>query len=295
MDQVVIWMMNSDAGYLFSERQQNFFNVNPIDWTESDFETFRIALKNEVTTNTNRYPTDWADNFLKLIDKGIDGMKKQQKEIQQDQQQLAEDRHQQVLKNQKKQQEQEEEHQRMEETRQKEKLIYEDQIQKAQHDKRIALMAAALSFVMSIVVYFALHRRKITQLKSQIEFLTVLENGSSLAEEEKALDKETTQQDSKWEKLKPQMVNHLIAEYKPIISGDARAIILESVALRIEEGVQEFQSFLPPSVRLSARHYAQFLFSDDDVEQYKAEQSEISSLLEKEIKPNFQKETIDLG
>ncbi len=172
---------------------------------------------------------------------------------------------------------------------------WENQRRKAQHNKYIALAAAAASLVASVVIYVSRHQSKLKKLKSKIELLAVLKSGTPLAEEKKMLDKEIARRDSKWEKLKPQIVEHLIKEYKPLISGDAKAIILESVAARIEEGVQDFQSFLPPSARLPSRHYAQFLFSNDDVEQYKAEQSEIVSLLEKEIKPNFQKETIDLG
>lgn len=86
--------------------------------------------------------------------------------------------------------------------------------------------------------------------------------------------------------------NNLIEEYKPILTGDAGAIVLECVRLRIEDGIHDMQSFLPPSMRLPASHYAQFLFTEEDVERFKTEQTNIAKLLEEQLEPDYENETV---
>ena len=138
---------------------------------------------------------------------------------------------------------------------------------------------------------------KVKQLKSKIETIHAsTENRPKISPETaSAIIKELDLRDSKWNTISSQIAKHLIEEYNPIITGDARAIISELVASRIEEGVQDYQSFLPPSVRLPASHYAQFLFTEEDVEDFKAEQKDIINLLEKKLKPDYQNETVVLG
>ena len=345
LDRLIGFMMNRRTS--FSKEDQNFFGFNkePVDWIESDFEALRTALKNEVTTNTNRYPTDAAGVFLKGIDEGINKMKEEQRE---NQQQLAKNRQQEELYNKIGQlrariepflkkayagvissddilssnelaqiKAVETEYQEIKAYAKQHDIRLHDQFEsdiakiwdhqntamalydaselqkrETKHTRRVAFVAAAISFVMSIVVYFALHRRKVKQKKSRIEFLTVLEDGSTLAEEKQAVDREAELQDAKWKTLRPQIVKHLIEEYKPIIGGDARAIILESITTRIKAGVDNFQSFLPPSVRLPANHYAPLLFTEADVEKFKNEQNNIAKLLEEELEPDYENEAV---
>ena len=144
------------------------------------------------------------------------------------------------------------------------------------------------TFFVGLVFQLALNFLKKQKLKAKIKTL----DSATTKEEEQSLRKETELRDSKWKTFKSQIVKHLIEEYKPIITADARAIILESVTLRLKEGVQDFQSFLPPSVRLPASHYAQFLFTDEDVEKYKMEQNNIASLLEEDLEPDYENETV---
>lgn len=145
-----------------------------------------------------------------------------------------------------------------------------------------------LAFLVGLVFQLALNFSKKQKLESKIKIL----DSATTKEEEQSLRKETELRDSKWKTFKSQIVKHLIEEYKPIITSDARAIILESVTLRLKEGIRDFQSFLPPSVRLPASHYAEFLFTDEDVEKYKMEQNNIVSLLEEEFEPDYENETV---
>ena len=145
-----------------------------------------------------------------------------------------------------------------------------------------------VAFLGGLVFQVALNSSKKKKLESKIKIL----DSARTKEEEQSLRKETELRDSKWKTFKSQIVKHLTEEYKPIITADARAIILESVTLRLKEGVRDFQSFLPPSVRLPTSHYAGFLFTDEDVEKYKMEQNNIASLLEEEFEPDYENETV---
>jgi hypothetical protein len=49
---------------------------------------------------------------------------------------------------------------------------------------------------------------------------------------------------------------------------------------------------LPPSIRLPANHYAPFLFTEEDVERFKAEQKNIANLLEERLEPDYENETV---
>lgn len=340
---LVLLMANNRS--IDKENYKSFgFNKEPIDWTESDFELLQAALENEVKTNNNfNSPTDKV--FLKIVDEGVNKMKKEQGE---NQKRLAKEHQQKELYDKigqlrasiasflkiadqgvyraedvlssndlaqikaveieyQKIRVYAKEHDidlydnlesdlaKIREHQDAVMPLYEmSELQKreSKNDRHIALVVAIASFVISIVLYFALHRRKINRLKSRIQLLAVLEDGSTLDEEKQAIDSETELQAEKWKTLRPQIAKHLIEKYKPIIDGDSRSIILESVTLRLKEGLQDLQSFLPPSVRLPASHYAESLLTDEDVEKFKMEQNNIASLLEEEFEPDYENETV---
>ena len=45
-------------------------------------------------------------------------------------------------------------------------------------------------------------------------------------------------------------------------------------------------------MRLPASHYAQFLFTEEDVERFKTEQTNIAKLLEEQLEPDYENETV---
>jgi hypothetical protein len=143
----------------------------------------------------------------------------------------------------------------------------------------------------AVIRSFAL-LREIKLLKSKIAGLTNSKNGSTLTEESRELAKVVELHDKTWMTFRSQIAKSLVEEYKAIKSADARSLITESVEFRIKDGIRDFQSFLPPSVRLPASHFAPFLFTEEDVENFEVEQKDIANLLEEQLEPDYENETV---
>ena len=117
--------------------------------------------------------------------------------------------------------------------------------------------------------------------------------GPELSEDEtQAFNEKLRLLEPKWKSLKSQLINHLVEKYKALITDDAHTTILACVEFKISDGVKDFQSFLPPSVRLSASHYAPFLFAEENVERFKKEQKNIANSLEEQLEPDYEDETV---
>ena len=150
------------------------------------------------------------------------------------------------------------------------------------------------AFCFGFLIQLILDISKIIKLKSNINKLCdATENRPELSDKEaQVLTNKLGLLEPKWKSLKSQLVNHLVEKYKSFTTDDARAMILACVEFKISDGVKDFQSFLPPSVRLPASHYAPFLFTEEDVERFKTEQKNIINLLEEQLEPDYENETV---
>jgi hypothetical protein len=63
---------------------------------------------------------------------------------------------------------------------------------------------------------------------------------------------------------------------------------------QLEFGLKEVQSFLPPSSRLSTRHFAKFFFNELDVKKCEENQVNIRKHLELAIEPFYKNKTVVL-
>jgi len=148
------------------------------------------------------------------------------------------------------------------------------------------------SFIFGIILQLSLYRRKNDRINAKIESLMTADIFTGLPIEKQELDKEAELQKIQWEIFKSQIVKLLCDENEYVTTSDARACIMECVTARIEDSIQNLQSFLPPSVRLPPSHYAQFLLTENDVQRFKEEQRNITNLLNERLVPDYENETV---
>jgi hypothetical protein len=174
-------------------------------------------------------------------------------------------------------------------------VLKPDQSQIGEFDKIIWLIAPLPSVAFGAVTHFLRKKGKIRALKAKILTLTPKDDGSGLKKENEQLQKETELQKQQWETYKPKIVEFTINKFKDYINCDARALLLERVVTpQLESSLQEVQSFLPPSSRLPASHFAQFFFSESDVRKCEENQLNIKKNLELAIEPFYKNKTVVL-
>jgi len=176
-----------------------------------------------------------------------------------------------------------------------EAALNQDQSAKSENDDTIAGVSLLASLLCGTVTHFLRKKGKIRALKAKILTLTPKDDGSGLKKENEHLQKETELQKQQWETYKPKIVEFTINKFKDYINCDARALLLERVVTpQLESSLQEVQSFLPPSSRLPASHFAQFFFSESDVRKCEENQLNIKKNLELAIEPFYKNKTVVL-
>ena len=159
----------------------------------------------------------------------------------------------------------------------------------------ICLIALFPSILCGAVTHFLRKKGKIKSLKGKILVLTPKDDGSKLANEFAELRKETELQKEKWEGYKPKIIEYIISKFKDYINCDARSWLVESVVTpQLEPSLREVQSFLPPSSRLPAKHFAEFFISESDVRECTENQLNIRKQLELAIEPFYKNKTVVL-
>ena len=176
-----------------------------------------------------------------------------------------------------------------------EAALNQDQSAKSDNDDTIAGVSLLASLLCGTVTHFLRKKGKIRALKTKILTLTPKDDGSGLKKENEQLQKETELQKQQWETYKPKIVEFTINKFKDYINCDARALLLERVVTpQLESSLQVVQSFLPPSSRLPASHFAQFFFSESDVRKCEENQLNIKKNLELAFEPFYKNKTIVL-
>lgn len=150
------------------------------------------------------------------------------------------------------------------------------------------------SIVLGTILHFWLKRRKTTNLKAKVKLLTPPDD-LPLKKEKEEMEKKFKLQDEKWEPLRPQIANFIMECNQEFIKGDPRSVLLEIIAAFLKSRVNELQSFLPPSSRLSEGHYAQYFIDEADVQKFREGQATIENDLKKLLLPFYRGQRIVLG
>jgi hypothetical protein len=163
----------------------------------------------------------------------------------------------------------------------------------------VSIVACAIWIIAPIIIGVVAHRirkmRYVEELKSTIRCLTPKDDGSELRKKDEELQKEIEHQDEIWKGQKPAIVEHLVNKFQEYINGDAQTLLVERVVVpQIESPLQEIQSFLPPSLRLPAKHFAKFFFDESTVEEFRESQLTLRKKLESSIEPSFKDKTMVL-
>jgi hypothetical protein len=149
--------------------------------------------------------------------------------------------------------------------------------------------------VVLIVAYFWQKRRRIKTLKAKIKSLGSLDD-LPLKRERAELDEKSKFQTQNTDFIRSQIIGYLIGTqvFREIITGDPRSELLKIVTMFLEPCIVDLQSFLPPSSRLPASHFAQYFISDADVENFRKGQSTIENDLKSSLVLDYQNQTIIL-
>ena len=160
----------------------------------------------------------------------------------------------------------------------------------ADSDGVILFAGGSFSLMFGMMVQAFLWRIKNPPTKAELKSLNA--NYREMTGEKQKLEKKIEWENKKWEIFKPDILKFLAKECELPAISEPLPFIRACVELQIKDTVQDMQSFLPPSLRLSASHYAQFFVANEDMQKFTEEQKTIATILEQKLVPDYEHETI---
>jgi hypothetical protein len=154
--------------------------------------------------------------------------------------------------------------------------------------------AVIVSLVLGVIIHLGLKWLKIKKIRAKLKSLPAPDNDPALSRDKEELRIKMALQDEKWEVYKPQIVAHFleIQSFKNLITGDPHTELLKYATKVLEPTANDLESFLPPSSRLSARHYAQKLIDETNVQNFRDGQSTVEADLKTLLTPIYEKQMV---